>query len=882
MLVRPDIAFVAEAPGETEIELGRPLVGKSGEFLRRVIRDIGIDEDQCYFTNMCVCHQPDNKPPTSAMAKSCLGSLVDEIVKVKPKLVMVLGTTSSKYFARFRQSIMFNHGSYQEITLRPRSNPFTVGVVSTYHPAGVLREPDRFRDFVAELEYAKSIIDGLPPIIQPPYENYRYYYSQSDFMTLLEMLREQPLVALDLETQGENFFTGRILCAGFSWERETAHVLDWALLEQNFKNISRLNDVFEYVNLSMHNGIFDFPFLHHNGLTNSRYYLDTMVAHALLDERQGTHGLERLATYYYRAPDYKREFRESAGLGGWVNSDKFADAIAKVPKAKLFAYNAADTDYTWRLTEDLPGLLDAEGLLPVLRDIEMPSSRRFTEFLMSGLLVDRVYLEKVGKSWYMTAEEVQAKMDVYKPGINPNSSKQLAEFIFDELKLEPFGGAKYLNADKIPEEVISACIKTVNDPEAREYWTSKRTVMSSGMKGFGGEVKGITPRSTSAYHLYWLRQQHEFPDLVLQYRFVGKRKGLYYDGFVKHMYSDGRIRPKYDLVAARTGRKQTHKPAIHNFPRGDLIYKLIIPDPGWCLIHADYSQAEMRIMAHLCHDPNLIRVLKETDPHTTTAIEMFHLSEEDLKHITKAEMSNKRIAAKMITYGLPYGRSPQGLAPQLGITVGEAKEYSKAYFDNFPLLKAWIDETRDNGVATQIVINLFGRRRRFPLITGQFHLREVRRQMGNFPIQSTSNDLTLLAYCHTMDKLQELGIPYKPGAHIHDSVNFSVPIPFWRTTVQIIVDLMAEVPFETDIEFPVECEVGDNWGNMITVHKRGEWVRPKADEGEQVPKYLLVGWPEEEPQAVEQVKPSGNGRVQSKLPKQTNFLHLVDKIRKGR
>lgn len=839
----PEIAFVAEAPGETEVEQGIPLVGKSGSFLRKVISDLGIDEDKCWFTNVCLCRPDNNSPPNTEMVKACFNRLTAELATVRPKLVVTLGATATKHLARHRLSITRSHGMYQEIELRPKGlEPFEVGIVPTYHPSYILRtgglykETEAFRDFVEELEYAKSILNGQPPIIQPPYENYVFVRDQSGFEAFCSALSKQVMCAVDLETDKLDWFTAQILCCGFSWKRGESTVVDWSLLEQNLENTKLLNDALKDVRLVLHNGIFDMPFLHHNGLTNAFYYLDTMQAHFLLDERKGVHGLERLAIKYYRAPAYKTAFAEGIGVKRFVSDEKFSDLILQAPKEELFDYNGADADYTYRLAVDLTKQLKEEDQIPLLRDIEMPACRVFAEFTETGLLIDRDYLDEMGQKWVLREDELiqQMKDAVGDENFNPNSPKQLAHYMYDVLKLVPFGGSAGDQEFRIDADTISKFIQTVDDPEAREYWTSRRTPTS---ESAAGTMKGITTRTTSAYMLYWLRQQHDFPNMVLEWRHLRKRRSLYYTGFKRYMYADGRIRPRYDLVSAVTGRKSTKDPPMHNLPRGDEIYNIIIPDPGWCLLHADYSQAELRMMGYYSGDGDLIEMLNTTDPHTATAMAMFKLTEEDIKNMSKAELSDKRIAAKMITFGLPYGRSPKGLAPQLGVTVKEAEEYIKNFFAPYPLLKDWLTRQRNRGVSEQMIISVFGRRRRFPLIADSFHRREVERQAGNMAIQSAINDLTLLAYSNSIKFLREANIPVKPALHIHDSINMSFPKPFWVPAVKVVLRALAQVPFKTDVKFPAEVEIGERWGSMITVHKRGAWVEPE----EGAPDWIVRG-----------------------------------------
>jgi DNA polymerase-1 len=572
-----------------------------------------------------------------------------------------------------------------------------------------------------------------------------------------------------------------------------------------------------------------------------------MIAHFLLDERQGTHSLERLAIKYYNAPPYKSEFRLNIGATkrGYISDAVFESYIVNAPKKDLFDYNGADVDYTYRLARDLTHLVEKDGQLPVLRDIEMPACRTFSEFYMHGLLVDRTELERLGSEWGGIQDGMVAKMRemVGDPDFKPSSTKQLAHYLYDVLHLSIFGGNEESAGKlKIDEDTISKFIQTVDDPEAVEYWTSKRIATS---ESAAGAMKGISPRTTGAYMLYWLRQQHEFPNLVLQWRHAKKRMSMYYTAWKQNLYSDNRIRPRYNICAARTGRKATTDPAIHNLPRGDEVYNLIIPDPGWCQIHTDYAQAEMRIMAHYSHDEELMHVLETSDIHTTVAMEMFHLTQEDVDKMSKDELADKRIAAKMLSFGIPYGRSPVGLAPQLRISKEEAAAYIRSFFNRFPDLEKWLLYQRNKGIEDQVIVSVFGRKRRFPLIVDRFHKKEIERQAGNFAIQSAINDLTLMAYAKTMDDLTAAGIPRHPGAHIHDSFSVFVPIPFWVESVRVVAKAMNRIPFETDVKFPAEIEVGDRWGHLITVvSKKGKWARLDPEDAT-IPAYITRVMPDE-------------------------------------
>jgi DNA polymerase-1 len=817
--------FVAEAPGETEVDLGKPLVGKAGTFLRRVIKDLGMDENRCYFTNTCLCRPEGNKKPNAKAMQACFRRLLREIKLVQPKLIVTLGGVPTSALLRPGRGITGAHGVYKELKFK---SGLTIGALPTFHPSGVLRGTEFFPDFVDDLDFARRIVAGETPVEPPPYHNYHIVDTQEGFEEFLKLLHQQRFAACDIETDKTKWTEGVIMCVGFSWARGTAWILDWpVLLDQNLDNLHGLDEALKGVPLSFQNGMYDVPFLLHQGMQNVWYYFDTMLAHYVLDERQGTHGLEKMAVKYYKAPAWKWAFRKLMGIKGHVDDDKFALAVSKVPKHDLFMYNGADVDYTYRLTVDLAKQVKAEGLMHVLRDIEMPAARLFMEFTMSGMLVDQEYWKAMARGWRDEIKALEKQIREY-PGIadiNIGSTKQLAKLLFDEMGLLPFGGEKSFGKKKIDEQDIARAIREVSDPEARDYWTSQRTQMSEGLKGFGGEAKGLSPRSTTTYMLYYLKQQHPLPGLIIRWRFLRKRYGMYYTGLKKHLWKDGRVHPEYRMTATRTGRKASEHPAMHNLPRGDMIYNIYIADPGWVDIHADYMTAEMRMMAHYSGDKHLLHIVDTSDIHTEFAKQIFHLTQEQVDAMPKDELKDKRIASKMITFGIPYGRSAAGLAPQLGVDKDEAEQYIKTFFKMFaPRLEKWLKYQRAKGVKEQLVISASGRRRRFPFIRDKYHRREVERQVGNFVIQTTINEMTMVAECKSIERLRAAGIPCKPWPHIHDSLNILVPKPLWKPAVEIIVATMAEVPFPTEVNFPSEVEVGERWGELKTVHKGGKWV----------------------------------------------------------
>ena len=817
----PDIAFVGEAPGAEEERRGRPFVGRAGKLLREALTLIDFDLERIYYTNACLCRPPKNRDPRAKEMRACNGRLLEELSEVKPRIVVPLGNIGINSLLGGGRGITKRRGIYQEAHGHR--------IIPTLHPAGVLRSPESFVDLVADLEYIKSVLDGEEPVINPPRESYVIIETQEGFDALIKRLRDVGKAAIDLETASLDFMDGHILSVGFTWARGTACVLDWqALVEGNLANFKALRDTLANIDCYFHNGQFDVLWLRAKGIC-PRFVGDTMLMHYAIDERQGSHGLKRLSISRYRSPEYddelkalikaKRSARENGEKGAVkvlvdekdrkaplkLSLDDWADD--EVRRA-IMEYNGADSDYTLRLSEDLRQDMVEDDVSEVHEKLLVPAASHFIDLELSGMLVDIDYHDAIGAEWSAKIEELEGRIRSYEGAeeINLNSPKQIAEFIFDHLGLIPMVNE---DTDRIDQDTILQQIQQVEDPEAQEYWRSSTSHIFTDMK----------PRSTSTYMLYWLAQQHEWPRLIVEHREYSKLHGAYYQGYKDIMWKDGRIRPRYRVHGTRTGRLSSTDPNIHGMPRQKVIKDIFTADPGYTLIHADYSQAEIRMMAHFAKDDKLIEALHETDIHRAISRELFNLSEDELDALPEEEVKFKRRAAKTIAFGLIYGRSAKSLAPQLSVSLTEAEAYMKKFFQMMPGVTRWIARQKDRVLRDQEVTSLYGRKRRFPIILDRGHANEVKRQAVNMPIQSSVSDMTLLANLRVMETLRSEGISVRPWPHIHDGFLIQVPSHLVKPSTEILIDVMHDVDFETDVPFSVEVDVGRKWGDMETIYE---------------------------------------------------------------
>ena len=814
----PDIALIGDFPRPEEIKGKGPLRGQAGKILRQTMTELDFDLARVYYTLACLCGTKDSKDPTATTIKTCRPRLIEELQRVRPKLLVPMGNAATTAILGKGKGITKRRSLYEVVDLWGEE----VGVIPTIHPAAVVKTPERYPDMVEDLTFIRTVLEGEPPIIEPPYENYVLVHDQCMFDKLLERLKalkEQGRVCvIDLETTGLNFLDGRILTIGFSWQRETGVCVDWLnLVENNLANFRKLKEVLDGLRSSMQGGQFDYLWLTHREIFPD-WVFDTSLAHYCLDERQGYHGLKRLAVARYRAPQYGEgvldvEKKAAKTLDQYLDDDQIHTAVRleqwedEEKRLQVLRYNGADVDYQYRLTEDLGAELADEGLLHVHDRLLLPAAKLFTALERDGMLVDVPYLEGRGEAWSQELRELEEQLRSF-PGakdINFRSPKQVSDYIYKELGLRQMGDGKIpeIDLDTLLEE-----ISEIEDPEAQEYWKTQSSKASGKMK----------PDSTSTFMLYWLAQQHEWPRLMVKHRIAGRKFDAYYEGIRNAMWPDCRVRPRYRVDGTRTGRVSSGNPNIHGTPKLKEVKNIYMADPGYTIIAADQSQAEVRMMAHFANDRKLIASMREADIHTSIMKDLFQLSDEDVAKLPSGRKDFLRRAAKTIVFGIIYGRTAKGLAPQIGASVEAAEDYISAFFTMMPDVRNYIKRCHAKVMKEHFVETIFGNRRRFDLILSGGKASEVKRQAVNMPIQGSVSHMTLSAYVRIMDRLEREGIPAKPWPHKHDEVMIQVINHLVEPATEIVIEEMSDTGFETDVHFAVEVKTGRKWGDLQTVY----------------------------------------------------------------
>ncbi len=437
-------------------------------------------------------------------------------------------------------------------------------------------------------------------------------------------------------------------------------------------------------------------------------------------------------------------------------------AFDEVPLDEATPYAAADADLSLRLMQRLAPRIGDEGLTRVFEEIEVPLSRVLADMEMDGVLVDTTVLGVLGKQVDKDLERLEKEAHrIAGRSFNVNSPRQLETLLFDEVGLKPI----------------------------------KRTK---------------TSRSTDAATLEALADQHELPRVILELRQLAKLKGTYIDTLPKLVHPDtGRIHTSWEQAVAATGRLSSTDPNLQNIPvrteLGRSIRSAFIAPPGCELVSADYSQIELRVLAHLSQDPVLLEAFRTgQDIHTRTAMEIFELSADELT-------PEHRRRAKAVNFGVIYGQGDSGLAKSLGIARAEASSFIAAYFRRYEGVRRFMDETLEHARAGESVRTLLGRRRLLPDIRSGNRARRLaaERVAMNTPIQGTAADLLKLA-------MLALSEPVAPGAKmiltVHDELVFEVPEDHVEAAMQRVKQAMEHV-YPLDVPLTVEVGHGANWND---------------------------------------------------------------------
>ena len=628
-----------------------------------------------------------------------------------------------------------------------------------------LKEPDKegLVQIFRELEFREL----LNQFISRKKENndYRICNTIAKLKKIVKEINKRGIVSVDTETTSQDPFKAHLVGISLSWEEGKAYYLPFGhnyigvLSQLSLKEaIPVLKNILENEKIKKiaHNIKYDAEVLKLHEIEVKGIYFDTMIASYVINPGLRQHNLDYLSEYYlgHKMISYKEVVVKSMKDFSEVNIETASN------------YSCEDADYTLRLKKILEKKLRENKNEQLFYDIEMKLVPVLMDMEIFGVKIDIPFLKSLSQEFDRRLKEIEQK--IYKEAgiqFNINSSQQLGFVLFEKLGLP----------------------------------TQKKTLKT---KRYSTDESVL--RKLCAYN-------SKVPELVLKYRTLSKLKSTYLDALIKKADPiTHRVHTSYNQTVTATGRLSSSDPNLQNIPirdpEGRQIRRGFIAEKGWFLISADYSQIELRILAHYSNDSALIEAfIKDEDIHNRTALEILGAKKD------KISPEERRIA-KAINFGIIYGMGPKRLSEEIGIDYNRAKEYIDKYYKKYKGVTAFREKmikfAKNNGYVT----TLFNRRRYLPDINSDNHRirSEAERMAVNTPIQGTAADLIKKAMINIHKRLKKEKSLTKMIIQVHDELVFEVPENEVDDTIVIIKEEMEGV-YPLRVPLKVDINIGKNW-----------------------------------------------------------------------
>jgi DNA polymerase-1 len=592
--------------------------------------------------------------------------------------------------------------------------------------------------------------------------------SEEALRVLVQSIRGSSVLALDTESTSEDPWHAELVgisCAmapGEAYYIPVGHIhtidgqeagkqLPLSYVLEHLKPVLEDATIHKY----LHNAKYDMMLLLRNGISVRGLAFDTMVGAYLTDP--GRRGLGLKDQVFQRLGHVMTPIQQLIGTGSKAIS------MSQVPIRQAADYAGADADMTLRLVAPIREELRRHSLLGVFYNIEMPLLPVLMQMEIFGVALDGDFLRQLDER---LSEQIAALETTIYDSVghrfNINSTKQLGDILFTELRL-PAG------------------------------------------------KKNKTGYSVSADVIEGLRGKHPMVDSLLEYRQLTKLKSTYVDGLLALMDPvTARVHTTFSQTTASSGRLSSSNPNLQNIPVrtevGRQIRRAFLADPSYILLTADYSQFELRILAHITHEPRLVEAFThDEDIHTITAASLFNVP---LVEVTK----DQRRLAKTVVYAVLYGQSAFGLAQVTGMSNAESAEFIRRYHETFPRIKGYVDSTLHQARKQGYVNTLYGRKRFFPDMHGlPFSERQaLEREAINMPIQGGNADLIKIAMIRIQHLIEKQHMKTRMILQVHDELVFEVPVEELESTKRMVRREMEGVA-KLDVPIKVEMKQGRNW-----------------------------------------------------------------------
>ncbi len=577
---------------------------------------------------------------------------------------------------------------------------------------------------------------------------------------LVRNLLQQRVVCFDTETTSLNELEAELVGMSFSYKKGLAYYVPLSEDQgEVLQTLEIFRPFFEKEDLVKvaHNLKFDYKILRKYDITVKGAMFDTMIAHYLLNP-DGRHGMDYLSEIYL---GYKPVSIETIIGKKGKNQGNFRDADLRTQTD----YAAEDADVTFQLYELFAPQLKKENLEDLFFNIEMPLMEVLAKMELAGISLDEKWLAQESIDLENDLRQLEAKIfELSGEEFNVNSPKQLGEILFEKLQL---------------------------DPKAKKTKTGQY--------------------ATSEDILQKLATKHEIIQHILEYRTYQKLKSTYVDALPSQIEkSDNRVHTNFSQTTAATGRLASVNPNLQNIPirtlRGQQIRGAFVAGEGKKIISADYSQIELRLIAEISGEDNMIKAFQDgEDIHASTAAKLFNIPLEEVSKIQRSQ-------AKTVNFGILYGQGAFALAEQTGLSRSEAKQMIEAYFETYSKLKAYMADQVKKAREIGYVETILGRKRHLKDISsGNFVVRaHAERNAVNAPIQGSAADVVKMAMIKIQKEFEKEKLQTRMLLQVHDELVFESPVEEVELAINII-KMEMENAIETQVPLLVEVGVGENW-----------------------------------------------------------------------
>lgn len=782
-------AILGMAPGSTEIKKGEPFVGPSGRLLQEALNVAGVNRDSVYIDNLLSCKIPGNVDPPVAAINCCLPRLewclqyAEKILTMgkPPRDVLIPGIA--------KQSMTDTHGGAHTV------ENLNAVITPTYHPAHILY--GNVNAWLDVLNDVNTFFNNQDRVFEKPksilLETIKDLTDAVD-----QVLGKNIPVAVDLETTNidmknsfpDKWWQGYILCLGFHCEPGEAFIISEDLINTRQALVVLKKLFASPQGIYGHDIKFDVNYLQwyyqimHGQKAEINITDDTLLMHACLDERIGTHGLKDLARTFLNAPNYESEIK-------CYLKRPNKDSYSYIPRTPLYKYLAYDIHCTVMIHRIFTERLKSEGLYEwPYRNVLIPALRNITTMEQHGIPASTSRLEEAKNLMRNKVDDLKNELrflddeitlgersgEEPKSTLNPNAPHQIAVVLYDKLSFQ----------------------------------TPK-----------GRTIKG---RSTNKEALSKLGSNHPFINAVQQYRRWNKLYTTYALKIANNIDERGYAHWKFKLAGTETGRVSAGLILTiprKNTPEGKMIRSSFAAKDGEVWVSADFSQAELRWLGWYSKDVELHKAYQaDRDIHIETAIRLFD------ENFTEEE----RTYGKRMNFAFAFGGTEYSFAEDTGIPIEESRNLMREYNGVYYGVAEWRDNTYELVRRRGWLQTPVGRMRRFPLITRD-NARSIRNEAINFRVQSISSDCTMMGFCRSIEYFEKHNIPVRPILFLHDGVYFIAPddksiyeeakIVIHRFMIEAANDIMKRGPemFEDfrglePIPFKVDMEIGSSWGDL--------------------------------------------------------------------